>query len=119
MIQFRQESNLVRHARRELELIGESPETIDWYLKVVQTFADFDHSGGSACVAILTLNQLLMFRNVSPLTNDLNEWILVGPDVWQSSRRSDAFSTNGGKTHYFLEEGKDPIKYYITKEKKS
>ena len=41
-------SHLGSHARYELELVGEEPEIIDWYVKVVKTFAEFGHTGESA-----------------------------------------------------------------------
>lgn len=104
-------SNLAQHARRELELIGEEPETIDGYLKVILAFSEMGHSGGSASVAIPVINQLLQFNNLSDLTDDPNEWMLIAEDVmgvsdcWQSRRRSEAFSNDGGKTYYLLSEG--------------
>lgn len=106
------QSNLVDHARRELELIGEDPETIAGYLKVVRAFADMGHSGGSAMVAIPVLHRLFQFKNLSELTDDPDEWIYHGEDVsgaeggvWQSKRWSEAFSNDGGKTYYLLSEG--------------
>lgn len=97
------ESNLITHARRELELIGEEPETIAWYLRVVKEFASFGHSGGSASVAIPTLNRLLSYKALSPLTDDPEDWILVGPDMWQNRRQSDCFSSDGGRTYTQLD----------------
>lgn len=102
-------SNLVNHARRELEILGEEPETIKGYLKVIQAFADMGHSGGSASVAIPVINELLQFNNLKPLTNDPKYWMEVGKamggeEVWQSTRRSDAFSNDGGETYYCLDE---------------
>lgn len=105
-------SNLVEHARRELALIGEDPETVDGYLRVVQAFADMGHSGGSASVAVPVINELLQFKNLRPLTDDPAEWFHHGPDVagrpggiWQNTRNSEAFSNDGGKTYYLLSEG--------------
>ena len=105
-------SNLVRHAKRELELIGEEPETIEGLLKVIQAFADMGHSGGSASVCIPWINTLLQFKNIKPLTNDPTEWMHHGPAVWgeeagiwQNIRNSEAFSNDGGKTYYLLSEG--------------
>ena len=105
-------SNLVDHARRELLLIGEDPETIDGYLEVVQAFADMGHSGMSAAIAIPTLSALLQFKNLKPLTDDPAEWYFHGPEVWgaeggiwQNIRNSEAFSNDGGKTYYLLSEG--------------
>lgn len=100
-------SNLVNHARRELELIGEEPEIINGYLKVIQAFADMGHSGGSAFVAIPVIHELLQFHNLSPLNNDPKDWMQIemGDDpCWQSRRRPDAFSDDGGQTYYLLSE---------------
>lgn len=102
-------SNLVKHAKRELEIIGEEPEFIEGYLKVIQAFADMGHSGGSAMVAIPTINELLQFRNLAPLTNAPDEWIEVGDSMWQNIRNSEAFSTDGGRTYYLLSTGKEKI----------
>lgn len=96
-------SNLVKHARRELELVEQDPWMIEGLLKVVQAFADMGHSGGSASSAIPVLNELLQFHNLSPLTDNPDEWVNHG-QLWQSVRRSDAFSLNGGVTYYLLSE---------------
>lgn len=109
-------SNLVNHARRELEIIGEEPEFVEGYLKVIQAFADMGHSGGSASVAIPTINALLQFKNLAPLTNDPSEWNEVGYGMWQNSRNSEAFSDNGGVTHYLLSEGTKQV--YVSEQRK-
>jgi hypothetical protein len=98
-------SNLGEHARHELELVGEEPEVIDWYVKVVDTFAEFGHSGASAEYTTRVLEQLLRYKNLPPLTDNPEEWMDVssytaeGTPMWQSLRNSGAFSTNGGKTY--------------------
>lgn len=101
-------SNLVAHAQRELSLIGEDPETIKGYLNIIQAFVDMGHSGGSASVAIPTIDALLQFKNLKPLTDNPAEWNVImldeGP-YWQSSRNSEAFSYDEGKTYYLLSEG--------------
>ncbi|MFI2620472.1 hypothetical protein [Streptomyces sp. NPDC018584] len=106
----REESPLVSHARRELRLIGEDPDTIRGLCKVVQAFADMGHSGGSAHFASLYLDKLLRYQPLSDLTDDPNEWIdrhaegLTSVPLWQSKRNSEAMSTDGGKTYYLLSE---------------
>ncbi len=45
-------SNLVDHAKRELELLGEDPKFVEGYINVIKAFADMGHSGGSASVAM-------------------------------------------------------------------
>lgn len=105
-----QVGNLEDHARRELERLGEEPETIDWYCRVIREFVSAGHSGGSASVAIPTLNQLLQFKALTPLTDDPDEWQNVsefspsGPALWQNMRNPEAFSNDGGATYYLLSE---------------
>lgn len=102
-------SNLVEHAKTELGLIGEEPETIRGYVNVIQAFADMGHSGGSASVAIPVIHELLQFKNLRPLTNSASEWLNVsdisGEELWQNRRNSEAFSDDGGKTYWLLSEG--------------
>lgn len=107
-------SNLVDHAKRELELIGENPDTIEGYLRVIRAFSSCGHSGGSASVAIPTINQLLQYKPLTDLTNDPEEWIHHTKEVWgepggiwQNVRNGEAFSTDGGKTYYLLSERAD------------
>lgn len=98
-------SNLVEHAKRELKLSGETDEEyIAGILKVIQAFADAGHSGGSASVAIPTINELLQFHPLTPLTSNPAEWNEVGDGVWQSVRNSEAFSTDVGVSYYLVSE---------------
>jgi hypothetical protein len=99
-------SNLVDHARRELEILGEEPETINGYLKVIAAFAAMGHSGGSAMCAIPVIHELLQYKNLKPLTSNPAEWNEVGFGLWQSQRSSEAFSTDGGRTYYRLSDRK-------------
>lgn len=114
----KEESNLVIHARRELELVGEESKTIEGYCRIIKAFADMGHSGGSASVAIPTINRLLQYKNLKDLTDDPNEWTKHGSDVWppdgiwQSQRNSEAFSEDGGKTYYFVSEVEDGKKTF-------
>lgn len=105
------ESNLVSHARTELTLIGEELDTIEGYLKVIQAFADMGHSGGSASVAIPVIHELLYYKNLTPLTNNPDEWMHHTEEtwgepggIWQNRRNGEAFSNDGGRTYYLLSE---------------
>ena len=107
MLPKRGESNLVKHARRELELIDEEPEVIEWFLDVVRAFASFGHSGGSVEATLPVLTDLLRYKNLSPITDDPNEWHYYPADmwdgdqgIWQNIRYSKLFSRDGGK-YYF------------------
>lgn len=112
-----EQSNLVDHAARELELIHEDKSTIAGYLKVIRAFADMGHSGGFAMVAIPIINELLQFKNLSPLTSHPSEWMHISPEVWgekegrgiwQSKRNPEAFSSDGGVTYTILSDAVDP-----------
>ncbi|MFF7527316.1 hypothetical protein [Streptomyces pseudovenezuelae] len=108
----RPESNLVAHARRELRIIGEDPDTITGLCRVVQAFADMGHSGGSAHFASLYLDKLLRYQPLSELTDDPGEWLdrhaegMTPVPMWQSTRNPEAFSTDAGKTYTLLSEQK-------------
>ena len=120
--------SLVEHAKRELDLIPEEDEEFKAaILNAVKAFSAYGHSGSSAWVGIHVLSDLLQFRNLSPLTNDPDEWMHISEDVsgmpnlWQSKRNSEAFSNNGGKTFYLLSEGatfSNPKPYHRTKKVK-
>lgn len=100
-------SNLVNHARAELQACGqfkEDPEFAQSLVAAVAAFASYDgHSGGSAAVGTQMLNDLLQFKNLSPLTNDPEEWQEVTMGLWQNYRNSAAFSEDGGKTYTVLD----------------
>jgi hypothetical protein len=109
------DSNLVKHARTELERIGEEPTVIDWYLRIIREYASFGHSGGSAGATAIVLEELLRFRPLGPLTNDPKEWIHHGKEVWgdpnsdgvwQNVRDSRAFSNDGGETYTLVDDPK-------------
>lgn len=118
-------SNLVAHARRELAILLPAdsnpgdPGYVDGdvlngmndhmradVLQMVMVFADQSHSGMSAGYAISLLERLLRWENLTPLTDNPDEWVEVGPELWQSARRPEAFSANGGK-HYRLNSDED------------
>ncbi|QGZ17272.1 hypothetical protein SEA_GIANTSBANE_68 [Arthrobacter phage Giantsbane] len=107
------ESNLIKHARHELELIGEEPAVIDWYLRVIKEYSSFGHSGGSAWATIGVLDELLRFHPLTELTDDPEEWDHIAeemagqPDLWQNKRDGRCFSNDGGVTYHNIHEPKD------------
>jgi len=107
--------SLVEHAKRELALLDNDEPFNDCIIKAVEAFAAYGHSGGSASVGIYILNDLLQFKELSPLTNDPEHWVHHTEEVWgepggiwQSSRCAEAFSNDGGKTYYLISENDDP-----------
>jgi len=103
-----EDSNLVQHTIRELDLIGED-ETADYdgmirdaVLDIVRTFARQGHSGYSAAYTLSLIQRLLAFEPLSPLTDDPADWVNVADNLWQCRRQSAAFSHDGGKTYYLV-----------------
>ncbi|ASM62342.1 hypothetical protein SEA_NIGHTMARE_66 [Arthrobacter phage Nightmare] len=108
--QVEEESNLVAHARYELNLIGEEPAVIEWYVRVIKEYASFGHSGGSAWATTQVLDELLRFRPLTELTDDPEEWVHIAddvagqPDLWQNKRDGRCFSNDGGKTYHNIDD---------------
>lgn len=106
-------SRLVDHARTELARI----ETDNWMkaglVRVIEQFAAMGHNGESASVAIPWLTALLQGKNLTPLTDDPDEWIHhpnlgdCGYPLWQNKRNSAAISVDGGKTYWLVDEDGD------------
>jgi hypothetical protein len=109
--------NLVRFAEAELRRAGMFDEDADYrgelgrsVVRLVRAFASQRFSGYAARQAVLLLGRLLLFQPVTPLTADPAEWMPVEPRGYsQSRRRPDAFSRDGGKTYYLLD---DPWPWY-------
>jgi hypothetical protein len=110
----KEESNLVQHARHELKLIGEDFNATEWYIRVIKEYSRFGHSGGSAWATLQVLEELLRFRPLTELTDDPEEWLYHGADmwdgkngVWQNKRDGRMFSEDGGKTYTCVDDPKD------------
>lgn len=99
-----QESELVAHARRELATIGESKELTEGYLEVIRAFEKMQLDGGSVQIGIAVITGILEFQNLSPLTDNPDEWIEIVDGTWQNKRNGEAFSSDGGRTYYLLSE---------------
>lgn len=82
----------------------------DSVLGLVSHFAAQGHSGFSARYASHLFGQLVERRPLTPLTDDSDEWMEISeemmgrPGCWQSRRMPSAFSTDGGKTYYDVNE---------------
>lgn len=106
-----EESGLLAHAKRELDLIGmtHNPDGQDrlgrdGVLELIHLFSTQGHSGSSALWMLETVERLLRYEPLSPLTDDPAEWMDVADDLWQSRRKPDAFSCDGGKTYYLVDD---------------
>jgi hypothetical protein len=111
-----EDGNLVMHARRELEVVGLLSDDSDYdgmlgesVLRLVKEFSHQGHSGASAHMTLDIFDRVAHLKPLGPLTNNPGEWNCIaehgdGTPMWQSSRQSDAFSEDGGKTYYTLGE---------------
>jgi hypothetical protein len=104
-----EESNLIRHARQELEHIGCDEESIQEVLSIIQVYVGLGMSGGQASWLIPIVNDLVQFKNLTPLSDDPKEWVQHEETLWQNKRHSAAFSDNNGRTYWLVDDPIDPI----------
>jgi len=112
-------TNLETHAERELRKAGFFDNDGAYsgmlgpaVLRMVKVFADENHSGMSAQIALNLFNRVARFKVLTAITSDPSEWRELEPDMrpktdercWQNLRQSSCFSTDGGKTYYDLDE---------------
>ena len=105
-------SNLIKHAKRELELIGAFSEEDDFYggmtgqavLELIEVFSKQGHSGMSAGIVRQLFNKLADYKNISPLTFKDDEWgkCSLEDESYQNKRMGSVFKN-----------GKDGKPYYI------
>jgi len=104
-------TTLVEHARRELELAGQTEEDPGYAAALTATvaaFASHGHSGASAEHAIEQLTALLKYEHLSPLTSDPDEWEdqseRSGVPMWQNRRNPRAISVDRGRTYRLVDD---------------
>ena len=104
-------SPLVEFAVRELDRLGMFDDDADYegnlgraVVELLEVFSKQGHSGFSAFATVDLFSTLAMYKPLTAITSDPNEWTQVDSagTLWQSSRNSTAFSTDGGKTYYFV-----------------
>lgn len=103
--------NVREHAIREMKLAGVDNDiygdmTSKAVLKMIDVFEGEGHSGASAGLVLSIFNRVMDFGNLTPLTNDPEEWHDHGRGTpgWQSKRNSKAFSDDGGRSYYLVGE---------------
>lgn len=103
-------SNLINHARRELQALGydlnEKEGPNKWIqenvIELLEVFGKQGHSGFSAPYCINMFKKLALFEPLSPITGNDDEWNEVGDATFQNKRCSAVFK-----------QGKDGKPYYI------
>jgi hypothetical protein len=108
-------SNLIDHAKYELELAGLFDADSDYdgmigkaVMELVKVFAEQGHSGFSAHQTLLLFNVVASYKPLSPIGVSADEWINVSEmsnePMWQNKRRGSTFSRDGGKTWYDIDD---------------
>lgn len=95
--------SLEAYAKSELERAGLFDKDSDYgglmgeaVMKMVKVFADEDHSGLSASMAVNIFKKVAMYEPLSPLTGDDSEWMEVGDGIFQNVRCSHVFKDKDG-----------------------
>jgi len=92
-------SAMSKHAILELSLIKEEPKIILWYVSVLEAYNAMNLTEEASDHCLETLNRLIRYQNLAPLTDEPMEWVKVGSDIWQSIRNYDVYSNNAGETY--------------------
>ena len=103
-------SNLVKHAKRELEFAGLFDKDSDYdgmagraVMELVKVFAKQGHSGMSASLVRNLFNKVADFKPLNPITCEEKEWgEAISEDNYYQNKRCSAVFKNGkdGKPYY-------------------
>lgn len=97
-------SNYRKHAERELKALGydlndkeEGPNKwlMESLFELLEVFDKQGHSGSSAPYTAKAFAKLALFKPLSPLTGNDDEWNEVGDGTWQNNRCGHVFKENG------------------------
>ena len=88
----------LRHAKFELELMNEDPKFVDFYLKIVEAFWEFEHDERTLFFTPENIERLLRHKNLSNLTSNPSEWRQIADNMWQSKRDPQTYSTDAGRS---------------------
>jgi len=95
-------SALMDHANRELDRL-DIPEDVKVNIRLIlSVYEAYGYFGRTQYEVSEKIMSLLKFKNLSPLTDDPNEWEQIGDVLWKNKRHGNAFSQNGGKTFYYV-----------------
>ena len=68
-------------------------------LKLVEAFADQNHSGGSAGITVSLFERLARYEPLGPITGEADEWTEVSDGLFQNRRCSHVFKDADGKAY--------------------
>lgn len=92
--------SLKSYAEQEMNLAWPEKDELQDMVKedvmaLINLFSEQGHSGFSAPYVLHVFNQLARFRPLTPLTGNDDEWMEVGPGVFQNKRCSHVFKEDG------------------------
>jgi hypothetical protein len=105
----KQMSNMLKWAEAELRLAGydiNDPEDgpnrwlAEGTLELLQVFAEQGHSSMSAPYAVALFEKLAMWKPITPLTGEDDEWMQVSRAGWQNKRSSNVFKGKDGQAYW-------------------
>lgn len=102
--------SLVEYAKKELELNGMFDKDSDYngdvgkaVMELMEVFAKQGHSGFSAILTLKIFDTLARFKPLGVFKPSIKDALEYHPGEYQSSRRHDVFSKDGGKTWYSID----------------
>jgi hypothetical protein len=104
-------SNLIEHAKRELEMAGLFSKEGDFYegmtgnavLELIEVFAKQGHSGMSAPGVVSIFSRLANFKPINSIKGTEDEWVNVADDTFQNKRLCSVFKQGKEGKPYFLD----------------
>ena len=102
-------SNLITHAKKELELAGLFDKDSDYngmlgnaLMELIKVFSDQGHSGMSASIVRSLFNKISDFKPIIPLTFKDDEWCDTG-DMYQNKRNGAVFKKTKDDKPYYID----------------
>lgn len=104
-------SNLINHARAELEMAGLFDKDKDFYggetgkavMELIEVFSKQGHSGMSAPRVIALFKELANFNPINPIKCTDDEWVEVSENHFQNNRLSAVFKEGKEGKPYYLD----------------
>lgn len=109
-------SNLVDHAKKELEIAGLFDKDSDYngmfadaVIELIEVFSKQGHSGFSSSIVSGLFYKLSKFQTITPLTGEDNEWTEVnkeitnGREILQNNRNGSVFKDGKDGTPYCVD----------------
>ena len=100
--------SLIAHAKKEMERMWPEPDDMQDMVKanvleLLEVFGNQGHSGHSAPYILDIFRQLADFKPLGQLTGEDDEWMEVGPNIYQNIRCYSVCKKGKNGTAYWLD----------------